>query len=376
MNQIRVLFISRKHPPSTGGMERLSYHLIEEMRHRVQATAVTWGGSQKFLPFFLPYALVRSLWEARRGIDLVSAGDPIVALVGWIVKSIARVPIVAVAHGLDVTFSFRPYQWVIPRVLRHLDRIVCISESAMAACIARGVAIERCVIVRPGVSLPAVLPPRRTARERLAEMVGRPLDGMGVLITVGRQVRRKGVVWFLESVYAELAAQTGDVHYVIVGDGPESDRVRAAVARLGLDDRVSLAGTISEDALLHAYVAADLFVMPNMPVPGDMEGFGLVALEAAAHGLPVLAADLEGIRDAVVPGLTGELVQPGNAGAWLEATTRFLNSRDARMAASRTTREALASRFGWARMADAYEAVFRDVLQGKPTSMTRQVRDK
>jgi phosphatidyl-myo-inositol dimannoside synthase len=372
-SQIRVLFISRKHPPSIGGMQRLSYHLIEEMRHRVQASAVTWGGSQKFLPLFLPYALVRSLWEARRGIDLVSAGDPIVALVGWIVKSVARVPIVAVAHGLDVTFSFRPYQWVFPVVLRHLDRIVCISESAMAACIARGVAIERCVVVHPGVSLPATLPPRCIARERLGKVVGRPLDGMGVLITVGRLVQRKGVVWFLESVYAELAAQRADCHYIIVGDGPEGDRVRDAITRLGLDDRVSMAGIISEDALLHAYVGADLFVMPNIAVEGDTEGFGLVALEAAAHGLPVLAADLEGIRAAVVPGETGELVPPGNAAAWLEATTRVLDSTDARATMSRVARDAVASRFGWPRMADEYEAVFRDVLQGRTSSATRHV---
>ncbi|MDQ3137252.1 MAG: glycosyltransferase family 4 protein [Gemmatimonadota bacterium] len=355
-------------------MQRLSYHLIEEMRHRVQVTAVTWGGSQKFLPFFLPYALMRSLWEARRGIDLVSAGDPIVAVVGWIMKSIARVPIVAVAHGLDVTFGFRPYQWVITRVLRHLDRIVCISESARAACIARGVAIERCVIVYPGVSLPAALPSRSTARDRLAEVVGRPLDGMAILLTVGRLVPRKGVVWYLESVYAELAAQKGDVHYVIVGDGPEVDHVKAAATRLGLDGRVSVAGIISEDDLLHAYVGADLFVMPNVAVPGDMEGFGLVALEAAAHGLPVLAADLEGIRAAVVPGETGELVKSGHAGAWLEATRRHLDATDARRASSRVAREAVASRFGWARMADAYEAEFRNVLQSQPRSPTRHVR--
>ena len=372
-DRIRVLFVSRKHPPSIGGMQRLSYHLVEEMRHRVEAIPLTWGGSQKFLPFFLPYALVRSLWEARRGIDLVSAGDPIVAVVGWIVKSIAGIPVVAVVHGLDVTFSFRPYQWVISRLLRRMDRVVCISESAMTACIARGVDIERCVVVHPGVSLPAAVPSRSTARERLAEIVGRPLGGMRVLITVGRLVQRKGVVWFLESVYAELAAQMDDIHYVIVGDGPDGDRVRAAVSRLGLHDRVSLAGAITEDALVHAYVGSDLFVMPNVPVPGDMEGFGLVAIEAGAHGLPVLAADLEGISAAVSPGQTGQLVPPGNAPAWLEATRRLLSSPDERMATSRVVREAVATRFGWARMADAYYAVFRDVLQGQPTPVTRPV---
>ena len=372
-NRIRVLFVSRKHPPSIGGMQRLSYHLVEEMRHRVEVISVTWGGSQKLLPFFLPYALVRSLWEARRGIDLVSAGDPIVAAVGWIVKSITGIPVVTVAHGLDVTFSSRPYQWVISRLLQRMDRVVCISESAMAACIARGVAAERCVVVHPGVSLPAEVPPRSTARERLSEIVGRPLDKMRVLMTVGRLVQRKGVVWFLESVYAELAAQMGDIHYVVVGDGPDGDRVRATISRLHLHDRVSLTGVLTEDALVHAYVGSDLFVMPNVPVPGDMEGFGLVAIEAAAHGLPVLAADLEGISTAVSTGQTGQLVRPGDAPAWLEATRRILNSPDDRTATSRVVQEAVANRFGWGRMADAYFAVFRDVVQGRPIPETRPV---
>jgi phosphatidylinositol alpha-1,6-mannosyltransferase len=360
---MRVLFISRKHPPSIGGMQRLSYHLIQEMRQRVQATAITWGGSQKLLPLFLLYALARSAWEARRGVDLILAGDPIVAVIGSLLKALVGAPIVTVAHGLDVTFAFRPYQWLIPWVLRQQDRVVCISEAARTACIARGVPAEKCIIIAPGVTVPETLPARKEGRKRLSEMIHRELEGATILVTVGRLVPRKGVAWFLESVYAKVVALKAPIHYVIVGQGPEEDRIRSVVQRLGLNDVVSLTGTVSDDDLGHIYVGADLFVMPNVVVPSDVEGFGLVALEAAAHALPVLAADLAGIRDAVVAGHTGALVEAGDPDAWLEALAKLLGSPDALRTISASARETVSRRFGWGQMADAYDAVFRAVVE-------------
>ena len=359
MNPLRILFISRKHPPSIGGMQRLSYHLIQEMGQRVQARAVTWGGSQRLLPVFWGYAFMRSLWEGLKGIDLVSAGDPVVATIGSVMKTVFHVPTVTIVHGLDVTFRFGPYQWLVPRLLRSQDCVVCISDSARACCIARGVSPQRCVVIHPGVSVPKVLPARTLARKRLAELVGCDLERGQVLVTVGRLVPRKGVAWFLQSVYPQVAATNPAAHYVIVGSGPEEDRVRSCVSRLGLESRVSLTGAVSEDDLRHVYVASDLFVMPNVAVQGDMEGFGLVALESAAHGLPVLAADLEGIRDAVVPELTGRLVPAGCASAWDREISALLGSSDALRKISQLARDTVSDRFGWGRMADAYEALFR-----------------
>src|SRR5690625_7613993 len=83
-------------------------------------------------------------------------------------------------------------------------------------------------------------------------------------------------------------------------------------------------GRLSEVDLSRLYRGADLFVMPNIPVEGDMEGFGVVMLEAGLSGLPVVASSLEGILDVVEEGNNGHLIESGNGWEAAEASDRHL----------------------------------------------------
>jgi glycosyltransferase involved in cell wall biosynthesis len=186
---------------------------------------------------------------------------------------------------------------------------------------------------------------------------------VSVLLTVGRLVPRKGVAWFAESVLTQMLAAGAAVCYVVVGGGPEEGRVRARATHPDVNGSVHVLGQVPEDDLTRIYAAADLFVMPNLPTPGDMEGFGLVALEAAAHALPVLAADLEGIRDAVLPERMGLLLPPGDAAAWVEGVLDLLDNPATLHDMARLARVTVREHFTWAHMADAYEALFREVLR-------------
>jgi phosphatidylinositol alpha-1,6-mannosyltransferase len=360
---MKVLFVTRKFPPSVGGMQRLSYQLITQMGRRVEVSAITWGRSQKLLPFFLPYALVKSICVGRHGVDLVHIGDPVIAPIGWVMKGLFRVPVVVTVHGLDVTFSMGLYQWLIPRLLRNFDRLVCISSSTYKACVERDIPAQKCDVIQPGVTVPPIMLPRDAAREWLERELGRDLRDVGVLLTVGRLVPRKGVTWFVESVLPRVLAAGVQVCYVIVGSGPDERHVRSLATHPHVGGRVHVLGQVSDDDLTRIYAAADLFVMPNLPTPGDMEGFGLVALEAAAHALPVLAADLEGIRDAVVPEHTGRLLQPGNADLWANGVLELLNCPTSLQEMARKARVMVEERFTWTRMADAYEVLFCEVLR-------------
>src|SRR5690606_21320998 len=102
----------------------------------------------------------------------------------------------------------------------------------------------------------------------------------------------------------------------------------------GVLSRVHLLGRVSEQQLTSVYRGSDLFVMPNVPIPGDMEGFGVVMLEAGANGLPTVGSDLEGIKDVIMPGSNGHLVPTENPEAFRAVVTHYVNDRDALNAAS------------------------------------------
>jgi phosphatidylinositol alpha-1,6-mannosyltransferase len=94
------------------------------------------------------------------------------------------------------------------------------------------------------------------------------------------------------------------------------------------------------------YRRADLFVMPNIHVPGTMEGFGVVMLEAGLCGLPTIAARLEGIEDVIIEGENGHLVESGNPESFVDGITDYVRNRDALPSlASRT--ESTAMQFTW-----------------------------
>jgi phosphatidylinositol alpha-1,6-mannosyltransferase len=114
-----------------------------------------------------------------------------------------------------------------------------------------------------------------------------------------------------------------------------------------------------------AYAAADLFVMPNIPVHGDMEGFGIVLLEANARGLPAIGADLEGIRDVIQNGENGRKVPVVDTEAWIDGIDALL-AEDAAPQRERA-RRFVHERFDWAHVADRYIQYLQEVIDRHPS---------
>lgn len=273
--------------------------------------------STAHLAWFLPLAAVRTLVAIVRGrVDRVVCSDAIAWVTLAPIMGLSRVKATVMVLGLDVEFSNPIYQrwlrWSLPRA----DRIVAISAATAAVAVEHGAAPSQIVVVNPGVRLERVGPAARAAaRAELHRCLGLG-DDVFVAVTVGRLVRRKGVAWFVEHVVPQLPAA---LTYVVAGEGPMREEIEHAAAAVGADGRVRLLGAIDDDFRETLLRGADVFVMPNVRVPGDMEGFGLVAVEAASRGTLVIASGVEGITDAVVEGATGILVEP-------EAPERFVEA--------------------------------------------------
>ena len=361
---VRILFVSHSFPSpdapldNVGGMQRVAVELFEAFGEVPDVEIVpvvargAWKGTTLRTVRFMA-DLLRTLPRRAETADAVLFSSMVTAFLAplWR-RRMPGVPMAAIAHGRDVTLPTAVYQAWLPRVLRALDLILPVSTATGEELVARGAAPGRVVPLPNGVDLSRfeTVPDREAVRRRLVSRGDLPEDA-AFLFSVGRQVERKGTAWFVRTVMPRLPDH---VHYWIAGDGPELPAIEAAAEAAGVAERVRLLGRVSETALTEALSAADLFVMPNVPVAGDMEGFGVVMLEAALSGTPVVASRLEGIRDVVVDGDNGYFVTPRDAEGYAARITSLLSDRDALAALSKRAARTSRERFAWPSVARRY----------------------
>jgi len=354
-------------------MQKLSQSLTKEVGRLTPTRTIYWGGSTLLVPFFIVYAFLRSVLFVSRSnqVRLIHLSDALLTPLGLALRTLLRVPVVVTVHGLDVTYSNRLYQWLIPKCLRRMDKVICVSSYTRQQCVRRGVPPALCVVIPNGVNLVEFADQYTSQGIRnLQTSAGRILRDRKVLLTVGRLIERKGVVYFLTEVMPRILAHRQDICYLIVGEGPQRDLIETRIASLHLEDHVRLLGQVDDDTLRAAYHVTDLFVMPNIPVQNDIEGFGLVALEAAAAGRYVVASRLDGIPEAIVPGQNGTLLDPLDSEAFASTIVELLEDDEQRKALGANAREFVRSHYSWDIIARRYQQIFFRVIQshdqGKP----------
>jgi phosphatidyl-myo-inositol dimannoside synthase len=149
----------------------------------------------------------------------------------------------------------------------------------------------------------------------------------------------------------------------VIGVGPERDAILRAAAEVGRSEDVWLVGGVTDARLLGLMGGCDVFVMPNIAVPGDVEGFGIVAIEAAASGLPVVAARLEGIPDAVSDGANGCLLPSEDAAAFASAIERLVGNAAERGERGERGRAYTRANNSWPSIIEKYRALFQEITR-------------
>lgn len=371
---MRLLLVSHSFPPSdaplsnVGGMQRVGTELHRalgargDVAMRTLALRSSWKWVHlRAIPFLVALAFRLKHEAAEHRADTIlftsmTTALPLLIAGRGLKKNGIR--LAAIAHGLDVTSPNPAYQIALRRMARLLDAVMPVSRATGEELVARGIPRARVHVIPNAVDLgrfDGVAAARHEPRDSIPGALKLPDDAF-LLVAVGRQVRRKGFVWFIENVMPKLPER---VVLWLAGDGPERESIETAIERTGLQRRVRCLGRISEPELVELYRRGQLFVMPNIAIPGDMEGFGIVMLEAGACGLPTLAADLEGIRDVIEEGVNGWLAAPGDADAFARRIVSLLQDRDGLRAASKRTAEHVASTFRWDRTAERYIEVLR-----------------
>ncbi|MBM4417987.1 MAG: glycosyltransferase family 4 protein [Chloroflexi bacterium] len=340
-------------------MQRLSRDLVTALGGTRSLRAMTWGGGQAWLPGFLSLAagLIAARPEFDR-IDVIVAGDVALAPVGWALARLSRRPLIVVAHGLDVTAGLPLYPRYAAWGLRRATGIVAIS-AATAELVARsGVTRDRIAVIPPGITPPERFD-RVLARAWLARRAGGPLNDRPVLAMVGRLVPRKGTAWFLRTCLPQLLERFPECLVAVAGDGPESSEI-TTVAR-DLPRAILLLGRCATRERDMLFSAADLFIAPMRSIPTDPEGFGLVAMEAAAAALPSVGVAVGGLAEAIVPGITGDLAKAEGPDALVTAIASLLDDRERRRALCETAAAYAAQHHAWAAIARRWSRYIDEV---------------
>lgn len=344
---MRVLFITRKFPPSVGGMETYSHELFEALReissdvdiHKPRFPIHGRPSLARLIVFFFGAAwfLVRN----RRAYGAVLIGDFAIAGLALVAKIIStgKIRVVVSLHGNDLYFLKR--SGIKARIYRRIARTVIRSNTIDAGLanshaikkVADSMGIRRVHVVALGTSVP----PRHTT-----------LPTRKAILFAGRLIKYKGLSWFVQEVWPNLDPTMELLVAGAVWDKQEYDCI-------GSRNRIHYLGSLPREQLSALRSQVIACIMPNLP-PGPQEqdeGFGLSALEGPAVGTPTVAARCGGLVDAVADGVTGFLLPPLDAGEW----ARCLNEISAWPSAKREEFASKATKYvvehyNWRRVAE------------------------
>jgi len=359
---VRALIITPDYPPKSGGIQILSRRLAEGLES-FDVRVVTLGSSRgrfrskggpavtrvggSSLPQAAKIALLNAaaLGSAvRYRPDVVLCMHIVAAPSAASLRRLLGVPFVLYFHAREVVARPRLAHWA----ARSAARVVVVSRHTRRLAEDLGVEPRKLRLITPGVDLAD----RRQPRSR------KPL-----VVTVSRLVSRYKGHDVLARAMTEARQQIPDAEWVVIGDGPLRPYVEQLVAGPELQGAARLLGSVPDverDAWLDR---AHVFALPSRVPPDGVggEGFGIVYLEAAAHELPVVAANEGGALDAVIDGETGVLVDPTDERAVANALVGLLSDAQRR---DRLGKQAArrAQEFAWPRIAQEVEGVLVEAV--------------
>jgi len=281
----------------------------------------------------------------------------------WMARKTGGPRYVCWSHGEDLATASlsRDQKLTTQLVLRGADASLANSRNTADLLRGLGVPEREICVAYPGVDCERFRPDVDGGPVRRRLGLG-PEDPL--LLSVGRLQRRKGQDLVIRAM-AELAAELPRLRYAVVGTGEEETPLRELAAASGVADRVVFAGKVDDDDLPSWYAASDVFVLANRREGADIEGFGIVFLEAQAMERPVIAGASGGPPEAIADGETGFLVNGTDASELAAVIRRLAGDEALRARMGRAGRERVRTRFTWERAAAAVEELTRRLEAGR-----------
>jgi len=377
---MRLLLVTPDFPPDFGGTQTYAFELARRLRSLCDDFAVMApkrAGSAT-LDAKLPFDVIRlrasgdafaiaALWRMyrlRRRFDTslhVLWPSALAALanrmLGW------RGQVFVAAHARELLIDPAPgrplralYNLIRRAAITRADGVFPVSRYTAELLGTLGARQDRITVVSNGTDPAHFCPNGRATPTDLSGLKG------PVVLTVSRLTSRKGIDTVIRAL-PDVVRAVPDVSYVIAGSGPDEERLRQLAAEIGVADCVHFAGSVAYELLPDYYNACDVFAMPALELSPDVEGFGIVFLEANACAKPVVGARSGGIPDAIRHEETGLLVEPGDAKSTSDALIRLLTDHELAVRLGRQGRERVLAEATWDHAADQLFGAMRSTSE-------------
>lgn len=349
----KTLLLTENFPPKEGGSGRWFWELYSRLPNdkvlivandtpegrefdktheldivRIELESTEWGlASTRGLGFY--WETIRKVLKLIKGhgIEEVHCGRVIPeGVIARALKLLAGARYNCFVHGEDVetAATSREHSLLVKNVCKNASMLICNSENT--ANIVRKLGFDsgsKCEVLHPGVDTSRfeVAAPDTSFRQKMG------WSGKRVLLTVGRLQRRKGQDFLIKSMPA-LLNEFPDLFYAVVGRGECYDELISLVDQHELHDNVCVYPDMDDEALIKCYQQCDIFILPNRTIDNDIEGFGMVLVEAQVCGKPVIAGDSGGTRETMNIGKTGHIIDCSSTENLLNGLSPILRNRE------------------------------------------------
>ncbi|MFA6410617.1 MAG: glycosyltransferase family 4 protein [Candidatus Buchananbacteria bacterium] len=292
-------------------------------------------------------------------IELIQAGQVLpIGTLAWLYWRKKGVPYIFYAHGLDIMLpqKFMRKKTLLKKIIENAKAIVANSYFTKDELIKLGAAPEKVKVIYP---CPDSFSHQTTEWKNEKIIQDYKLTDKKILLTVGRLVERKGHDQVILAL-PKIIKQVPNLVYLIAGAGPQKPVLQNLVDQNGLRDVVKFIGQASKEELTIFYQICDVFIMPSRQLEnGDVEGFGIVYLEANSFGKPVIGGKSGGVPEAIIDGKTGLLVNPENTDQIAQAVIKLLTDQSYAHRLGLQGLERVSNEFDWLTQAQKLKSLLK-----------------
>lgn len=266
-------------------------------------------------------------------------------------KILRKIPYWVTCQGNDIIEPRRSlfYRFLMKIVLKNADKILCISDFTAKEAINSGAKKDKLKIIGCGITPSDLkIDPDNFSLRKKHNLKSNP-----VILTVGRLIPRKGQDMVIKAM-PYIIKKYPDCVYVIIGEGNDKERLIKITSETKVPDNVIFTGFLNDSLAYQCMAECDVFIMPSRNIinDGEVEGFGIVFLEANYFKKPVIAGNAGGMSDAVLDGETGFLVDPMNPKNIANNILRLLDDKNLRNIMGAKGRDRVLNYFTWNKVAE------------------------